>query len=41
VEYGAVNWPLGWAYAVVPIGCGTLVLRLLHDALLGGRAKQT
>jgi len=32
VEYGVVDWPLGWAYAVVPIGCGVLVLRLLHDA---------
>ncbi len=33
VEYGVVDWPLGWAYAVVPLGCGVLVLRLLHDAL--------
>ena len=32
VEYGVVDWPLDWAYAVVPIGCGVLVLRLLHDA---------
>lgn len=33
VEYGAVDWPLGWAYAVIPLGCGVLVLRLLHDAV--------
>ncbi|WP_417210153.1 TRAP transporter small permease [Antarctobacter sp.] len=33
VEYGVIDWPLGWAYAVVPLGCGVLVLRLLHDAL--------
>ncbi|MDT0684294.1 TRAP transporter small permease [Roseicyclus sp. F158] len=40
VEYGVVDWPLGWAYAVVPLGCGVLVLRLLHDAALGGRAME-
>lgn len=34
VEYGVVDWPLGWAYALIPLGCGVLVLRLLHDALL-------
>ncbi|MFW2544972.1 TRAP transporter small permease [Primorskyibacter sp. 2E107] len=33
VEYGVVDWPLGWAYALIPLGCGVLVLRLLHDAL--------
>lgn len=33
VEYGVIDWPLGWAYAVIPLGCGVLVLRLLHDAL--------
>lgn len=32
VEYGVVDWPLGWAYVVVPIGCSVLTLRLLHDA---------
>lgn len=31
VEYGVIDWPLGWAYAVVPLGCGVLVLRLIHD----------
>lgn len=33
IEYGVIDWPLGWAYAVVPLGCGVLVLRLLHDAV--------
>lgn len=33
VEYGVVNWPLGLAYAAVPVGTGVLVLRLLYDAL--------
>ncbi|KMK68534.1 TRAP transporter small permease [Puniceibacterium sp. IMCC21224] len=41
VEYGAVDWPLGWAYTVIPLGCGVLVLRLLHDALLQGDAEKT
>lgn len=34
VEYGALNWPLGWAYAVIPLGCAVLVLRLLHDTFI-------
>lgn len=34
VEYGAIDWPLGWAYVVIPLGCSVLVLRLLHDAFL-------
>lgn len=33
VEYGVIDWPLGWAYSVIPLGCGVLVLRLLRDAL--------
>lgn len=32
IEYGVIDWPLGWAYSVIPLGCGVLVLRLLHDA---------
>ncbi|WP_206601097.1 TRAP transporter small permease [Pseudophaeobacter leonis] len=36
VEYGAVDWPLGWAYAVIPLGCCVLVLRLLHGAFTQG-----
>ena len=32
VEYGVIDWPLGWAYSVVPVGCGVLALRLIHDA---------
>lgn len=34
VEYGAIDWPLGWAYVVIPLGCSVLVLRLIHDAIL-------
>lgn len=34
VEYGVIDWPMGWAYALVPLGCGVLVLRLLHDAVV-------
>ncbi|WP_292294310.1 TRAP transporter small permease [Marivita sp.] len=41
VEYGVIDWPLGWAYAVVPLGCGVLVLRLLHDALIGRSVAAT
>lgn len=40
VEYGAVDWPLGWAYAVVPLGCSVLVLRLLHDAFTRGPGSE-
>ncbi|WP_254679224.1 TRAP transporter small permease [Celeribacter baekdonensis] len=32
VEFGVVDWPLGWAYAVAPLGFGILALRLFHDA---------
>ena len=39
VEFGVVDWPLGWAYIVVPLGCGVLVLRLLYDAI-GGQASE-
>ena len=31
VEYGVIDWPLGWAYAVAPLECSVLVLRLIHD----------
>jgi TRAP-type C4-dicarboxylate transport system permease small subunit len=41
VEYGAIDWPLGWAYAVVPLGCGVLVLRLLHDTVARPPSVQT
>ncbi|MGR3462185.1 MAG: TRAP transporter small permease [Roseovarius sp.] len=34
VEYGVIDWPLGWAYAAIPLGSGVLALRLLHDALV-------
>lgn len=32
-QFGMVDWPLGWAYAAVPLGCGVLAVRLLYDAL--------
>lgn len=33
IEYGVIDWPLGWAYAAIPLGCGILSLRLLFDTL--------
>lgn len=33
IEFGVIDWPLGWAYASVPLGCGVLALRLVFDAL--------
>lgn len=40
VEYGVIDWPLGWAYAAIPLGCGVLTLRLLHDAFAGGGPEE-
>lgn len=40
VEYGVVDWPLGWAYVVVPLGCGVLTLRLIHDAFVPQESVQ-
>lgn len=40
VEYGVIDWPLGWAYAVVPLGTGILVLRLVNDALVKKQANE-
>lgn len=31
IEYGVVDWPLGWAYAPIPLGTGALALRLLAE----------
>jgi len=31
VDFGVVDWPLGWAYAAVPLGCGLLVIRLCFE----------
>lgn len=33
IEFGVIDWPLGWAYASVPLGAGVLALRLALDAL--------
>ncbi|MDF1855109.1 TRAP transporter small permease [Pseudooceanicola sp.] len=41
VEYGALDWPLGWAYAIIPLGCGVLGLRLFHDAFSNKAVAQT
>lgn len=41
IEYGVINWPLGWAYAVVPLGCGVLTLRLFYDAFTKRESVQT
>jgi TRAP-type C4-dicarboxylate transport system permease small subunit len=31
VYFGYVNWPLGWAYLCVPVGCAVLTTRLLFE----------
>lgn len=31
IHMGIIDWPLGWAYAAIPIGCGVLCLRLLFE----------
>lgn len=33
IEFGVMDWPLGWAYAAVPLGCGLLVLRLVFELI--------
>ncbi|WP_319483439.1 TRAP transporter small permease [uncultured Cohaesibacter sp.] len=33
VEYGVIDWSMGWAYALIPLGSGVLSLRLVHDFL--------
>lgn len=40
VEYGVIDWPLGWAYLAIPLGCGVLVIRLLYD-VFSGKALET
>lgn len=30
--FGYIDWPLGWAYAAVPVGCAVLTMRLAFDA---------
>lgn len=32
IEFGVIDWPLGWAYLSIPLGCGVLTLRLLLQA---------
>ncbi|MCI5078274.1 TRAP transporter small permease subunit [Oricola sp.] len=31
VYFGIVDWPLGWAYLSVPVGCAVLTARLLFE----------
>ncbi|WP_114964338.1 TRAP transporter small permease [Alkalilacustris brevis] len=33
IDFGVMDWPLGWAYVVVPIGCGVLALRLIFETV--------
>lgn len=37
VDFGVMDWPLGWAYVVVPIGCGALTLRLISETFYKSR----
>lgn len=39
IEYGSHDWPLGWAYAAIPVGCGVLALRLVVEAAKRGAAS--
>lgn len=31
VYFGIIDWPLGWAYLSVPVGCAVLTMRLLFE----------
>ncbi len=35
IYMGVHDWPLGYAYLSIPVGCGVLTLRLLYEAALG------
>ncbi|ADZ71569.1 TRAP transporter small permease [Polymorphum gilvum] len=39
IEFGVIDWPLGWAYAAIPLGCGVLVLRLFYETLNEGASN--
>lgn len=41
VQYGVIDWPLGLAYAVVPLSCCVLTLRLIHDAFAPRESETT
>lgn len=36
IEFGVIDWPLGWAYLTVPMGCGILMVRLLYETIKEG-----
>jgi TRAP-type C4-dicarboxylate transport system permease small subunit len=40
-QFGVIDWPLGWAYAAVPLGCGVLAVRLLYDTFQSETPKPT
>lgn len=33
IYMGIIDWPLGWAYVAIPIGCGVLCLRLVMEVM--------
>lgn len=33
VYFGIIDWPLGWAYLSVPLGCSVLTVRLLFEII--------
>lgn len=41
VEYGVIDWPLGWAYLVVPLSCSVVTVRLTYDAFCKNESTQT
>lgn len=41
VEYGALDWHLGWAYASVPLGCAVLAIRLIFETVKKGEISAT
>ncbi|RAI02425.1 TRAP transporter small permease [Acuticoccus sediminis] len=36
IEFGVIDWPLGWAYLPVPVGTGLLAVRLLVELVKRG-----
>lgn len=40
IYFGVYDWPLGIAYASIPIGSGMLCLRLIHDLIIAASFKK-
>ncbi|WP_269584488.1 TRAP transporter small permease [Roseibium sp. Sym1] len=36
IEFGVIDWPLGWAYLTVPLGCCVLMVRLVYETIREG-----